>query len=206
MGSGCSSTVSLVVFSSTSVGHICQVNTLHFFSIFFHTPFTLLNTAAWHPGLNFKQSPWNVCAFTDLLQERLCFAFRFLPQPKAQSFTSEHTYYCASYLLQLAIRVRLHLTCVMSQFEQTGHVVQCEVWVLRCDELLERGTEIITVTPVTQRVIFGSGKEKEKTRNVNDLTNIAQTHAGCLKITGSKRTPTLPVFYSQYHIKCFLDS
>lgn len=47
---------------------------------------------------------------------------------------------------------------------------------------------MITITPVTQRVIFGSGKEKEKTRDVNDGTNPARTCLSCLKITGSKNT------------------
>ncbi len=93
-GRGNSSTVSLVVFSSTSVGHTCQVSTLHFFSIFSRTPFTLLTTATRHPGLHFKPSPGTVRAFTDI------HSCNFLPESLSSAFwpskaTSSHSWKCS---------------------------------------------------------------------------------------------------------------
>ncbi len=119
-GRGNSSTVSLVVFSSTSVGHICQVSTLHFFSIFSRTPFTLLTTAARHPGLHFMPSPGTVRAFTDIhscnfLPECLCSAFR------PSMATSSHSWKCSPSPLHV-------LLGFIQNKILASHEISCFVW------------------------------------------------------------------------------
>ncbi len=151
-GRGNSSTVSLVVFSSTSVGHICQVSTLHFFSIFSRTPFTLLTTAARHPGLHFKPSPGTVRAFTDIhscnfLPESLCSAF----QPSKA--TSSHSWKCSPSPLHVLLGFIQNK--ILASHEILVSSDKClesgctDKGTLCCDGLLERGTEMIMVTPVT---------------------------------------------------------